>query len=73
VVVETTQPDEKRSWKVVQTILRNSIITVASAKSDRPTPPTTSDFGTTSYISHQIYKKGMPSYLGKFIGCVKVS
>jgi len=71
-VAEETQTDGKSSWKVVQTVLRNSIITITSIKSG--TPPPTIDFGTTSYVAHDMYgQEGMPHYLCGFIGCVKVS
>ncbi len=71
-VAEKTQTDGQCSWKVVQTVLRNSIITITSIKSG--TPPPTIDFGATSYVAHEMYSHGgMPRYLCGFIGCVKVS
>ena len=59
------------AWRVVKTILRNTIISIALKNG---AAPLTDDFGGINYVGHQgnKYDKEIPHYHSRFIGCVKV-
>jgi hypothetical protein len=71
-VVEKSRIEGDRSWKLVPTVLRNSLHCIASTKD---VAPPKNDFEGSNFITHEsndLYK-GIPYYTCGFIGCVKVA